>query len=258
MHPTGLDLLFWALTFFEHCVLLAVLWYRHRATQFPIFTTLITINVIRTIVLYFTLHFGNSESYFYTFWSFGILDVILQLAVAGELFRCVFRPLGIWAPDVRRSFAILAGGSLLIASVLTWLATPVTRSLRSTVVIRGNFFSSVLMSELFVAMIVLSATTNLPWRSHVAGLAQGFGVYSIFGILTESAHSYLGTARHVFTIVSQVRISLYCVCVAYWIFVLFRDEPQPRKLPEEVRLEIRALQKRAATLLESFRQLGSA
>jgi hypothetical protein len=258
MHLTGLDLLFWALTFFEHCVLLTVLWYRHRAARFPIFTTLITMNVVRTIVLYFTLRFGNSETYFYTFWSFGFLDVTLQLAVAYELVTHVFGRLGAWAPDMRRSFAVLAGASLLIASVLTWLATPATRTLRSAIVIRGNFFSSALMTELFVAMIVLSVTMNFPWRTHVAGLTQGFGIYSIFGIITESAHTYFGTGKHAYATVSQVRISLYCLCVAYWIFVLARDEPQPRKLPEEVRLEIRALQRRVTLLLQSFRLLGRA
>ena len=258
MHLKSLDLFFWALGLFGHCVLLAVLWLRHRATYFPIFTALITTNVVRTIVLYCILHFGSSESYFYVFWSFGFLDVTLQLAVVYELSRHVFRPLGTWAPDLRRSFVILAGASLLIASVLTWLATPATRTLRSAIVIRGNFFSSALMSELFVAMIVLSVTADLPWRTHIAGLAQGFGVYSIFGILTESAHSYFGTGKHAYALISQVRISLYCLCIAYWIFVLARDEPQPRKLPEEVRLEIRALQKRATMLLQSFRQLGRA
>jgi hypothetical protein len=258
LHLTGLALFFWALGLFEHCVLLAVLWLLRRATFFPIFTALIATNVVRTAVLYFILHFAGSESYFYVFWSFGFLDVTLQLAVTYELSRHVFQPLGAWASDLQRSFAPLAGASLLIASVLTWLATPATRTLRSAIVIRGNFFSSALMSALFVAMIVLSVTADLPWRTHVAGLAQGFGVYSIFGILTESAHSYFGTGKHAYVIVSQVRISLYCLCVAYWIFVLARDEPQPRKLPEEVRLEIRALQKRATMLLQSFRQSGRA
>ncbi len=260
MHLTGLDLLFWALGLFEHCVLLAVLWVRHRASSFPVFTALITADVVRTLVLYCTLRFGSAESYFYVFWSFGFLDAALQLAIAYELSRLVFRPLGAWAPDVQRSFVILAGASLVIASLLTWLATPPTRTLRLAIVIRGNFFSSTLMSELLVAMLALSVTMGLPWRTHVARLTQGFGVYSIFCILTEGAHSYFGSDRgkHVYALVSHIRMSLYCLCVAYWIFALAKDEPEPRKLPEQLRLDLRALQRRVAMLLQGFRELGRA
>lgn len=255
MHLTGLDFFLWAFGFVEHCVLLAVLWYCGRAPRFPVFTTLVTFNVVRTIVLYFTHSFGSPKSYFYVFWSFSFLDVMLQLAVVYELSGHVFRPLGVWAPDVRRSFAVLAGASLLIASALTWLAAPPARFLRSAIVIRGNFFSSALMSELFVAMVVLSVTMGLPWRTHVARLTQGFGVYSIFGLITEGAHSYFGAAGAAYKPVSQVRISLYCLCVAYWIVAMVRDEPEPRKLPPQLRTELLELQRRAATLLQGFREL---
>jgi len=260
LHLTDLDLLLWAFTFLEHCILLAVLFYRRRTAQFPVFTTVITANVVRTIVLYFTLRHGSSATYFYTFWSFGFLDLALQFPLVYELASQVFRPLGPWAPDVRRSFAILAAASLLIASALTWLAAPPTRTLRLAIVIRGNFFSSALMSEFFVAMIALSVTMGLPWRTHVARITQGFGVYSIFGILTEGAHSYFGSDRSkpTYQLVSHIRISLYCVCVAYWIFAMAQNEPEPRQLPEQLRLELSALQRRMATLLEGFRGSGRA
>lgn len=260
MHLTGLDLFFWALGLSEHCILLAVLWMRHRASSFPVFTALITADILRTAVLYLTLRFGNSESYFYIFWSFGFLDVVLELAVAYELARLVFRPLGPWAPDVQRSFAILAGVSVLVASLLTWLAVPPTRTLRLAIVIRGNFFSSTLISELLVAMLALSVSMGLPWKTHVARLTQGFGIYSIFCILIEGAHSYFGSDRgkHIYVLVSHIRMSLYCVCVAYWIFTLSRNEPEPRKLPEQLRMDLRMLQRRVALLLQGFRELGSA
>jgi hypothetical protein len=256
MHLTGPDLFFWVLGLCEHCILLAVIWFRHRATQFPVFTALITANVVRTVVLYLTLRYGSSENYFYIFWTFGFLDVALQLAVAYELASHVFRPLGPWAPDVRSSFAALATVSLLVASVLTWLATPATRTLRSAIVIRGNFFSSALMTELLVALIALSVVMGYSWRTHVARLTQGFGIYSAFGILTEGAHSYFGTGQHAYARVSWIRMSLYCLCVAYWIFSLAKNEPEPRKLPEQLRLELRTLQQRVATLLQGFRELG--
>lgn len=255
MHPTGLDFFFWALGFVEQCVLLAVLLYCRRAARFPVFATWIAFEVVQTIALYFTFRLGSQHTYFYTYWSFAFVDMTLQVAVAYELAGQVFRPLGPWAPDVKRIFAFLIAISLLIASALTWLAAPPARFLRSAIVIRGNFFSSVLMGELFVAMVALSVIMGLPWRTHVARLAQGFGVHSIFCIVTEGAHSYFGAGGASYAWVSHARMALYCLCVAYWIVAIARKEPEPRKLPEQLRVELSGLQRRTATLLQGFREL---
>jgi len=259
VHLTGLDLLLWALSLAAHIVLLAVLVIRHRAHVFPIFTTWITANILRTVTLYFTLHYGSKDNYFYTYWTLAIVDVALQIAVAYELASHVFRPMGAWARDVRSSFLALIGVSILIASLLTWLATPITRTLRLAIVIRGNFFSSALVSELFVAMIALSVTMGLPWRTHVARLAQGLGVYSIFGVLTEAAHSYFGTdhGNQTYKLLSHIRIELYLVCVSYWIVTLSLKEPETRKLPEHLHQELRELQRRAALVLHNLRIMGT-
>ncbi len=259
MNLTGLDRLLWALCLAGHCVLLTVLFLRQRAATFPWFTTLISANVLRTVVLYFTLRFGSSENYFYTYWILAFVDVVLQLAVAYELSTHVFQPLGAWAPDVRRSFSALIGVSVLVALALTWLATPPTHKLRLAILLRGEFFSSVVMSELLVAMIGLSVTLGLPWRTHVARLAQGFGVYSAFGILTDAGHSYFGSSRgnDFYKSLSQFQIVLYLACVSYWTVTLFQKEPAARKLPARLHEDLRVLQRKAALMLESLRTQGS-
>lgn len=259
MHLTGLDRLLWASSFIGHMALLAVLVVRSRAGSFPIFTALISANIVRTIVLYFTMRFASSEAYFYTYWTLAIFDVALQLAVAYEIAAHVFQPLGDWAPDVRRSLLLLAGISVVIALGLTWLAAPPTHTLRLAIVIRGEFFSSLVLSELFVAMIALSVTFGLPWRTHVARLAQGFGVYSIFGILTDAAHSYFGLSRGngLYKSLSQMQIVLYLFCLAYWAVTLVQEEPVPRKLPDHLHEELCLLQRKVALMLKSLRSIGS-
>ena len=259
MHLTGLDRLLWALCLAGHILLLAVLVLRRRAAVFPLFSTLIAVNIVRTVLLYFTLRLGSSETYFYTYWTLAIVDVALQLAVAYEIAAHVFQPLGAWAPDVRQSFLVIAIASVLVALGLTWLAAPPTHKLRLAIVLRGEFFSSVVLSELLVAMVALSVTLGLPWRTHVARLAQGFGVYSIFGILTDAAHNYFGSSRgnQFYKSLSQIQIVLYLACVGYWTVTLARKEPAPRKLPEHLHEELCALQRKAALMLRSLRTLGS-
>jgi hypothetical protein len=252
---TGLDRLLWALSFVGHCSLFAVLLVRRRVRSFPAFSTLIAANILRTLVLFLIYRSGSAGSYFYTYWTLAILDVALQLAVAYELATHVFQPLGAWVPDIKRNFSALAVVSLLLAASLTWLATPPVSALRRAIVLRGTFFSSALVSELFVAMVALSVTMGLPWRTPVARLAQGLGVYSIFCILTEAAHSYLGADRY--KMVSHIRIELYLACLFYWVVTLAIKEPEPRKLPEQLHQELRALQSKAALMLQSLRAMGS-
>jgi hypothetical protein len=257
---TGVDLLFWALSFLGNCVLLGVLIFRRRAETLPVFTTLISLGVVRTIVLYFTRSHGSNDQYFYTYWTLAMVDVTLQLALAYELAKHVFKPLGAWAPDVRRSFIAVIAGSILIASLLTWLAVPPTKTLRLAIFLRGNFFSSVLMTEIFVAMVALSVSLGLPWRTHIARVAQGFGVFALTGILIDAAHSYFGTHKgaDTFRFLSQLQSGLYVVCLSYWTVTLAQNEPVPRKMPEELHNELRALQTRAALLLRGMRTMGNA
>jgi hypothetical protein len=259
LHLTGVDLLFWVLSLCGHFILLAILIFRRRVAALPVFTSLIVMNIVRTIALYVTMRYGSKEQYFYLYWSLAMLDVGLQFALAYELASHVFRPLGAWAPDVRQSFIGMAGASLLVAFALTWLATPPTRTLRLAIVLRGDFFCSVLMSELFVAMVALSVTLGLPWRTHVARVAQGIGVFALAGLLTDAARTYFGTSRGSgsFTLISQLQSGLYLICLSYWTITLAQDEPAPRKLPEELHNELRALQTRAASVLRSMRTMGN-
>ena len=260
MELTGIDRLFWVLSFLGNCGLLAVLLSRRKLTVLPVFTLLIATNIARTIILFFTLRFGSADQYFYTYWTLAFLDTLLQLALAYELATHVFQPLGAWAPDVRKSLLTLIGLSLLVAAGLTWLAVPPTETLRLAVVIRGDFFSSALMTELFVVMIALSVTLGLPWLSHVSRIAQGYGVFCLVGIVTDAAHSYLGSIKGTdgYKLISHIQIGLYLFCLLYWIITLSMKEPEARKLPPQLHLELRALQERASLLLSNLRTMGSA
>jgi hypothetical protein len=57
--------------------------------------------------------------------------------------------------------------------------------------------------------------------------------------------------------VSHLEIELYLAVVAYWIVTLTIKEPAPRRLPEELRLELRSLQSKLALVLASLRAMGS-
>jgi hypothetical protein len=255
MHLTGLQLLFWTVGLLGHLLLLGVLLIRRRARQFPVFTTLIALDVVRTLVLYGVGLHGGKVAYFYTYWTLGAVDVTLQLGVAYELAAQVFRPLGKWAPDVHRSFLWLLSGSLAAAALLTLISQPARQDWVRSLILRGNFFSSVLMSQLFVGMIALSVTVGLPWKTYVARIAQGLGTYSVLEILIDTGHSYLSAGSNIAFTLSQIRMIVYLLCLGYWIVMLWRDAPAPKELPEEMRRQLYLLQRRVEYDLQRLRAL---
>jgi hypothetical protein len=256
MHLSGLDLSFWAASFLGHLALLFVLWKLHRAKPFPFFTALISTNIIRTIALYWVMHHGTTANYFYTYWSLTVVDTILQFCVAYEMASHVFRPMGMmWSSDVRKSFVWLLGLSLVVASGLTWLASPPTRFLVQSIVIKANFFAAAWMSELFVGMMTLSARVKRPWNTHAAAISKGFGVYSMLGVIIESGQACFGAGQNTqaYTDLSHLRIAVYLGCVVYWIITLWRDAPPSQQLTEEMRAQLFALQRKIEYDLQSLR-----
>jgi hypothetical protein len=255
MRLTGLDFLFWAAGFVLNVTLLVILWYRHRAKSFPFFTAFITLIVLKTLVLYFVLHYGTKQSYFYTYWSLAVLETMLQLCVVYEVAAQVFRPLDTWAPDLRNSFVWLVGLSVAVALGLTLLASPPARSWMQSFSTKGDLFASALMSELFLAMMAVSVSARFPWKTHVAAIAQGIGGYSLITVLIEAGHAYFGVGREMWAwlVFSPARMAAHLGCFIYWIFTLSYDERPARIMTKEMREKVLVLQTRMAYDLRILR-----
>jgi hypothetical protein len=245
MHFDHTDYLFWAAGLFGHIVLLVVISARHRAETFPFFTTLISANIVKTITLYLVASHNTRYFYRVTYSCLTAVDLVFQLCVAYEVALHVFRPTGRWAPDVRRGFVIVVVASITVAAGLTTLAQTPAKTWLAAVLIRGNFFSSALMSELFAGMIILSVTVGLPWKPHAARVAQGLGFYSLVTVLTEAGHNIFGMERssRISGDLTLLRILTYLICLMYWIVMLWRDAPAPRELPAEIHSQLVAFQR---------------
>jgi hypothetical protein len=146
---------------------------------------------------------------------------------------------------VRHSFIRLVGASVLIALILMLLASPARTRLMETVIVRGTFFSSALMTELFVGLVVLSAGSGLPWKTEAARIAQGLGVYSLLSVIQDTCMSWVGWSHQATTIrlLSHIRITALLAVLAYWIVTLWRKAPEPREMPDSMRIQIFHLQR---------------
>jgi len=257
MHLKGLDLLFWAGGFVGHVVLLFVLIRRERANKFPVFTSLIGTSVVRTVALFLVFKSGATSQYYHIYRILLLVDAALQFAVVYEIAAHIFRPLGSWARDVKGGLAALIFVSLAIAVGLTALAGPPTQFGVETLLNKWNFFTSACMSELFVGILALSVTAGLPWKTHVARIAQGLGVYSIFEVLIETSRNCfgLGGDNHVYFLLSHIRMLVYLGCLCFWALTLWSDEPAPRPLTDEMRAQLSVFQQR---LQDDLRRVRSA
>lgn len=258
MQLGGLDYFLWVASFVGEVAILAVLGYKRRYRLFPVFTSLMAFYIARTVALFLIFRHGSHHLYFDVYWTLAIGDVLLQLGVLTEVALKVFRPTRRWASDVRQSLLAIVAVSLLIAVLLTWLDAPPTRTWQEAITLRGNLFSSILVSELFVGMMLLAFTAGLPWKLHAFRIAQGCGVYAMFSILLDAVENYFGlaTRKDVFTTLSHVRLEVYLLCELFWIVTLWQEAPVPRELPARVNAQLVHLNRQTAALLSHLRPGG--
>lgn len=255
MHLTAVDLFYWTAGFLGHLILLMVLWLRRRVREFPIFTSWVASNLARTITLAAIARFGGKATYYYSYWSLAVIDASLQFGIVYEMYFLTFRPLGVWAKDVRKAFVWLLAFSLIAALSLAQTAKPQTRFWVQSVTLWGNLFSSAWMSELFVGMAALCVKVGIPWRTHVARISQGLGVYSLFGILIGAANVYFGLDREVrtYALLAHFRMTVYLLCLLYWVLMLWNNAPDPKEMSVELHQQLAQIQARAERDLETVK-----
>jgi hypothetical protein len=258
MPVTDLDLLLWVTGFLGHVTILLVLLLRGRARVFPVFTTLIVLNVTRTMVLFLISRQGTKAMYFYTFWYLAAADVALQFGVVYELASKVFRPLGDWAFDIRTKLAVWVAGSVCFALLLTLIPKPQSRIWMQVLLLKGSFFSAALMSELFVGMIALSSIAGLSWSSHAAKISKGLAFYSVATLIFETANTSFGLNGNdqMYGELSRLRMVLYLCCVMYWIISLWRNAPPARRMPDLVRQQVSVINRALESRLDGLRSEG--
>lgn len=237
----------WAASTTSGVMLVGVLILRKRLRTFPIFSAYAIYCFLENFTAIWIYRHWSRDTYYNWNICCGWIDEALQLAIFYELARDVFCPTGIWARDVYRAFVGLISGSVVVALLLTRMAQPAMPSLRFSLMVRTDFFSAVLMSELLVGIAVLSITAGLPWKTHVARIAQGWGTYSLVCLAFDVVRNYIGDVSghlYLYAVLANTRNVVWIGCELYWIVMLWRDAPEPRELPEGIRTQIYALNRR--------------
>jgi hypothetical protein len=210
--------LIWAAGLFAHLLLLIVLFVRRRAGRFPWFTLLILFYLLRSVGLAATVRFSGHPAHQFATAILDLTDVLLQCAVLVELAWIALRPMG----GIRRfslPLLLLVSGWLIV----TRLAPMRHLSLRSTLVV-SHFLLAVLMVEWAIVLAFLVRPLGLSWRSHVAAISFGFGIYSA-ALLAGGGYFTIGREMSDYVFFSFFRISVYLAILLAWSVMLWFADP---------------------------------
>ena len=210
MHTARLAL--WAISLALQCSLLAILVLRRSARRLPVFTLLIAFYIVRSVALFVLPGHLKPASFAQLFDFFSLVDVLLQLAVAGEIAFAAARQYGDAERD-RLSRVLL----LLLAGVLAAvLATALMPSRGPAPVDRGSVLAAFLMLLLWLWMTV--ERRGGPARRVV----EGFAAYGAVAIVSNVIHNQTALHRNegVFRAASWAQSVVYVLVVVVWCLTL--------------------------------------
>ena len=214
--------LIWAAGLLTHLLLLTVLFMRKRASRFPWFTLLILFYVVRSVGLVAAFHFSGRPAHLFATRIIDLTDILLQCAVLAELSWMALEPLG-GLRRVTLPLLLLASGIVIVLR----LAPPGPITLRGSLVLM-HFLLSVLMVEWAIVLAMLLRPLRLSWRSHVAAVTLGFGLYSA-ALLAGGGYFTTGRTMQAYVVFSFVRVGVYLLVVLCWSVALwFPDARSPQ------------------------------
>ncbi len=237
MNLSALDYALWAANFLGEAALFSILIYRRRWREFPVFTTLIGFEAAMSAALYLIYLYCSQVWFARVYWTYALLDFVLQLGVIWEIARIVMRPTGTWVRDARKQFILWGAVGILLAAALPWLVTPPAATLLHRLEVRGNLFTSLVVCELIAVVTRTSKSLGLGWRNHVMALGNGWTVWAVVAILVDGLHSFPNMQRY-FTVLEHVKMFAYLAVLGYWTVQFWLEEPARQPISPQLRAYI--------------------
>jgi hypothetical protein len=228
-----LDTVLWAAGPVLNAALLAVLCLRRRLRNFPVLASWCIFTILSAIALFVAYRIGSDRIYANLYWITEGLDALLQIGVVIEVARTVFQPLG---SPLRKSglwLASLIGCCALISFAIVLSIHPASPTQAGVWQIRGDIFTSLVISGMFSFVLIESQRLGLHWRSHVMSIGYGLMAWAVLALVIGLLHGYWGRYVH-YLGVEHVRMSVYLSILGYWMIALWRNEPEKEPLPPEI------------------------
>jgi hypothetical protein len=219
---------------------------RRLDRQFPAFFAYCLFGVLRTPILLFVFH--RTTAYFYCYYAAEVVSAVLGLAAIYEVFLSLFPG---YDTDSRLAQSLFrwVGAALVVAAVIAAIAAPgsdenplmaaslvVTRSVR------------MVQCGLLLFLFVASSYLGLSWRSHVLGVAVGFGLFVAAEMAAVAMRAQAGLiSQDTFSFVKQ---AAYNCSVLVWLAYFLAPQPAEQLLPIPRTVEMESWNRALSQLLQ--------
>jgi hypothetical protein len=227
-----LDTALWAAGPVLNAALLCVIILRRRLRAFPMLASWCIYTIVSMAALFFTYRLGSDHTYAVVYWFVDGLDALLQIAVITEVAHIVFRPDA--AQNQGIQLAPLIAVAALLSFAIVWWIHPTSPTRAGVWEIRGDLFTSLIVSMTFTLVLLMSQRQGLHWRFHVMSIGYGLMVWAVVTLIIGLLHGYWGRYNH-YVQIEHVRMLVYHSMLCYWIFALWRDEPEKEQPSREMR-----------------------
>lgn len=207
-------------------VILVVLLIRQRSVrEFPAFFTYTVFEVLQFIVLFALGNLNLLRQYTIAWFVGESLSAVLRFVIIREIFDGVFEQ---YSTFRKRSKSLFQWATVLltIAAVIIVAYTPGTETDRVGLAMSvGDRIIAIVQVGLLLFLMVLSHFLRFNWRSHVFGIAFGFGVLAVLKLvnwaLTEKFQS-----PDMAEFFSIFLMASYHCCVLFWVVTFLLPKRQ--------------------------------
>ena len=251
MNLSAFDWIIWGAASLGQAILFAILIFRRRWREFPVFTAFTGFETVLNPLLCVVLTVGSGKLYWQTYYAAVLIEFVLELGVIWEIARIVMRPTGTWVRDATKQFILWGTAGILLAAALPWLVSPPSANFWGRLEVRGNLFTSLVVCELIAVVTRTSKRHGQGWRNHVMALGNGWTAWAAISILVDGLHSYLGATRY-FAVLEHVRTFAYLTTLGYWMVQFGLEEPARQPISPELSNYIQALHRRIKLDLDTL------
>lgn len=185
-----------------HAACLAMFgWRRELRKEYPFFFSYVFFQSVSASLLHLLffriviLHNGNPKTYFYLYWVQSALVDIFALAIFRELFIAAFKPF-VGLRDMAQVVFRWAAVAMLLIGAAVMLSSSLPGTQRVQVLVVGFERTICIMQcALLLFLFMGSSYLGLSRRSHIFGLALGFGILAATNLAFYVAASVLGYNR---------------------------------------------------------------
>jgi len=222
-------------------VVLLVFLRRGLQKHFPIFFSYVLFEVLQFLVAFAIAELPAHLLALYTRIHICalILGTLLKFGVIYEISRTLFAPGSVLSGTLRSLMQWISGILLLTTSFAAATLTGAQLQSIRNVFITLELSTNVIFGGLLLLIFLFARLFHISWRSHVAGIALGFGVFAALEIATTALRETSADSGNI--IIDVVQMAAYHITAVIWLsYLLWIPEAvKPAGIvPQERELEL--------------------